>query len=313
MDKARTIAKKQLPDKAQRHKLFGSVEPGPRTKPSEKSKMADIQNTKKDFLFDLDAVGISNVKHPITITSHLEPKRQTTIGTFEFSSSIKKSSKGTNMSRFTEQLQEFHQKGYAIDLKTLKTFTKELAERLDQKDAEIKVQFPWFYERRGPQSDLSGMNHADITIRVNYDAETGYTIETSLSSLITTLCPCSKEISEYSAHNQRGEVTMTVALAEDFDEEETDWKEWLLEAAESNASARLHPVLKRPDEKMVTEHAYENPRFVEDLARLVAADLYEMSFVTWFNVHCRNEESIHMHDAVASITYDKLQDEPQEG
>src|SRR5699024_1940744 len=245
MDKARTIAKKQLPDKAQRHKLFGSVEPGPRTKPSEKSKMADIQNTKKDFLFDLDAVGISNVKHPITITSHLEPKRQTTIGTFEFSSSIKKSSKGTNMSRFTEQLQEFHQKGYAIDLKTLKTFTKELAERLDQKDAEIKVQFPWFYERRGPQSDLSGMNHADITIRVNYDAETGYTIETSLSSLITTLCPCSKEISEYSAHNQRGEVTMTVALAEDFDEEETDWKEWLLEAAESNASARLHPVLKR--------------------------------------------------------------------
>src|SRR5699024_4037483 len=234
-------------------------------------------------------------------------------GTFEFSSSIKKSSKGTNMSRFTEQLQEFHQKGYAIDLQTLKTFTKELAERLDQKDAEIKLQFPWFYERRGPQSNLSGMNHADITIRVNYDAETGYTIETSLSSLITTRCPCSKEISEYSAHNQRGEVTMTVALAEDFDEEETDWKEWLLEAAESNASARLHPVLKRPDEKMVTEHAYENPRFVEDLARLVAADLYEMSFVTWFNVHCRNEESIHMHDAVASITYDKLQDEPQEG
>ncbi|MFD1360476.1 GTP cyclohydrolase FolE2 [Lentibacillus salinarum] len=313
MDKAKTIATKQLPDKAERQKLFGSVEPGPRTKPSEKSKMADLQNTKKDFLFDLDAVGIANVKHPISIASNLEPKTQTTIGTFEFSSSIEKSSKGTNMSRFTEQLQAFHQKGFVIDLKTLKTFAKDLVERLDQKDAEITVRFPWFYERRGPQSDLSGMNHADIMIRVNYDTTAGYTMEASLTSLITTLCPCSKEISEYSAHNQRGEVTMTVGLAEDFDEEATDWKEWLLEAAESNASARLHPVLKRPDEKMVTEQAYENPRFVEDLARLVAADLYEMAFVTRFQVQCRNEESIHMHDAIASITYDKRQDEsPQE-
>ncbi|SFA75423.1 GTP cyclohydrolase I [Lentibacillus halodurans] len=314
MDKVRTISKKQLPDKAQRHKLFGSVEPGPRTKPREKSKMADLQNTREDFLFDLDAVGIANVKHPITVASNLEPKTQTTVGTFEFSSSIDKSSKGTNMSRFTEQLQAFHQKGFVINLKTLKRFAKDLAERLDQKDAEIKVSYPWFYERRGPQSDLSGMNHADITIRVNYDTSAGCSIEASMSSLITTLCPCSKEISEYSAHNQRGEVTMTVSLTEGFDEETMDWKELLLEAAESNASARLHPVLKRPDEKMVTEQAYENPRFVEDLARLVAADLYEMPFVTRFQVQCRNEESIHMHDAIASITYDKLEDdESQEG
>ncbi|QKY69123.1 GTP cyclohydrolase FolE2 [Lentibacillus sp. CBA3610] len=313
MNKARTILKKQLPDKAQRHQLFGSVEPGPRTKPSEKSKMADLQNTKEDFLFDLDAVGIANVKHPITVASNLEPKTQTTIAEFEFSSSINKSSKGTNMSRFTEQLQAFHQIGFVIDLKSLKTFTKDLAERLNQKDAKIKVSFPWFYERRGPQSELSGMNHADVTICVNYDTLAGFTVEATLSSLITTLCPCSKEISEYSAHNQRGEVTMTVSLAEDFDEDTTDWKEFLLEAAESNASARLHPVLKRPDEKIVTEQAYENPRFVEDLTRLVAADLYEMPFVTRFQVQCRNEESIHMHDAIASVTYDKVQDELQEG
>ncbi|SFD78184.1 GTP cyclohydrolase I [Lentibacillus persicus] len=308
MNKVTSISKKQLPDKAQRHKLFGSVEPGPRTKPSEKSKMADLQNSKEDFLFDLDAVGIANVKHPITVASSLEPKTQTTIGTFEFSSRIDKSSKGTNMSRFTEQLQSFHQKGFIIDIKTLKRFAKDLAERLDQKDAEIKVSFPWFYERRGPQSDLSGMNHADITIHVNYDRTKGYTVEASMSALITTLCPCSKEISEYSAHNQRGEVSMKVSLTADFEEEATDWKELLLEAAESNASSRLHPVLKRPDEKMVTEQAYENPRFVEDLTRLVAADLYEMPFVAKFQVKCRNEESIHMHDAVASVTYDKQQE-----
>ncbi|WP_164668881.1 GTP cyclohydrolase FolE2 [Virgibacillus doumboii] len=309
MDKAKTLPKKQLPNKAQRHKLFGSVQPGPKTKPSEKSKMADLQNTREDFLFDLDSVGISNVKHPITVTSNLNPTVQTSIGTFKFSSSIAKESKGTNMSRFTEQLQKYHQQGFTIDFKTLKTFTKDLAERLDQKDAEIEVSFPWFFERKGPQSELSGMNHADITVNVSYDSDSGFSINTSLAALITTLCPCSKEISEYSAHNQRGQVTMRVSLAEDFDEDTTDWKEMLLEAAESNASARLHPVLKRPDEKMVTEQAYENPRFVEDIVRLVAADLYEMPFVTKFNVQCRNEESIHMHDAIASVTYDKTQDQ----
>lgn len=309
MNKLDTTPKKQLPNKAQRHKLFGSVQPGPRTKPSEKKQMADLQNSKKDFLFDLDAVGIANVKHPVTVESHLNPTEQTSIGSFKFSTSIEKTSKGTNMSRFTEQLQSYYQKGFTVDFKTLKVFTKDLAERLEQKDAEIEVSFPWFYERRGPDTDIPGMNHADVTMRVKYDSETGYSLESSLSVLITTLCPCSKEISEYSAHNQRGQVFMNVTLKDAFDEDAVDWKEQLLEAAESNASSRLHPVLKRTDEKVVTEQAYENPRFVEDMVRLIAADLYETSFVTKFNVQCQNEESIHMHDAIASVSYDKLQDE----
>lgn len=308
MNETKTLPKKQLPNKAQRHKLFGSVEPGPRTKPSNKSGMADLQNTQNDFLFDLDAVGIADVKHPITITSNLAPTTQTTIGTFKFSSSIGKLSKGTNMSRFTEQLRAYYEKGFTVDFKTLKTFTKDLAERLKQKDAEVEIEFPWFFERRGPYANLAGMNHADASITVKYDADRGFTLNASLSALITTLCPCSKEISEYSAHNQRGHVFTSISLGEDFDEDNADWKEVLLEAAESNASARIHPVLKRPDEKMVTEQAYENPRFVEDVVRLVAADLYEMPFVTKFKVECRNEESIHMHDAIASVTYDKRQE-----
>ncbi|WP_099158204.1 GTP cyclohydrolase FolE2 [Virgibacillus ndiopensis] len=308
MDKVRTFPKKQLPNKAQRHKLFGSVDPGPKTKPSEKSEMADLQNTKKDFLFDLDAVGIANVKHPIIVKSNLIPTTQTSIGTFQFSSSVEKTSKGTNMSRFTEQLALYHKAGFTADIATLKQFTKELAERLKQNDAELTVSFPWFYEQRGPQSGLAGMNHADVTITVSYDQIEGFNVTTSLSALITTLCPCSKEISEYSAHNQRGRVSMEIKLRDDFDENKIDWMKFLLEAAESNASARIHPVLKRPDEKMVTEQAYENPRFVEDMVRLVAADLYEMSFVEKFKVTCRNEESIHMHDAIASVTYDKSND-----
>ncbi|MDC3416279.1 GTP cyclohydrolase FolE2 [Aquibacillus salsiterrae] len=298
-----------LPPKAERHKLFGSVSPGPKVKPVEKDAMADLQNTKKNFLFDIDAVGIENVKHPIQIESILEPTKQTTIGTFTFTSSIDKDSKGTNMSRFTEQLHEYYSShSFTLTIEGLKKFTKDLAIRLKQRDATMEVTFPWFFERKGPSSDLAGLNHADATIKVTYHENDRYDIEVALSGTITTLCPCSKEISEYSAHNQRGIVSMRVKLTDQFDQAKTDWKQALLEAAESNASARIHPVLKRPDEKMVTELAYENPRFVEDIVRLVACDLYELDYVQWFEVKCRNEESIHLHDAIASITYDKARE-----
>lgn len=297
---------KKLPSKSERHKLFGSVTPGNKTKPTEKKLMVDLQNIKNDFLFDLDAVGITNVKHPVLVTSVLEPKEQTTIGNFTFSSSILKNSKGTNMSRFTEQLESYHnQGGFTLSMNNLKKFTKEMAERLEQQDAELKVTFPWFFQRKGPSSDLAGLNHANAFLFVRYDETSGFSIKVGMTATITTLCPCSKEISEYSAHNQRGEVSMEIDLVESFDDTKIDWKQVLLEAAESNASARIHPVLKRPDEKYVTEHAYENPRFVEDMVRLVAADLYELSFVEAFYVACQNQESIHLHDAIASITYDK--------
>jgi GTP cyclohydrolase I len=311
MDETNIFPSKKLPNKAKRHRLFGSVKPIEKIKPFTKDKMADLQNVKKDFLFDLDAVGISNVKHPVTIFSHNQPTIQTSIGTFTFTSSLKHTNKGTNMSRFTEQLNKYQEQGFVADFTTLKLFAKELAERLEQNDATIELAFPWFFERKGPETGIPGMNHADVTICIMYDQKHGYTIDTSLSAMITTLCPCSKEISEYSAHNQRGIVTINVSLPADFNETEIDWKTVLLEAAESNASARLHPVLKRPDEKAVTEQAYENPRFVEDMVRLVAADLYEMPFVSKFKVICQNEESIHMHDAVASVSYDKQQPEKE--
>jgi GTP cyclohydrolase I len=152
------------------------------------------------------------------------------------------------------------------------------------------------------------LNHAHAGIRIACDSGKITVIETSLQVGIATLCPCSKEISEYSAHNQRGFVTMKVQW-ETADAWATDWKSILLDAAESNASSALHPVLKRPDEKVVTERAYENPRFVEDMARLVSAELYEQSGIKAFTVECRNEESIHLHDAIARITYDKSMEE----
>src|SRR5699024_3294704 len=183
--------------------------------------------------------------------------------------------------------------GFNTDFSTLKEFIVELADRLDQEDAKMEITFPWFYERKAPASGLVGLNHADLSIKVTYNKDKGVTFNTSLAVLVTTLCPCSKDISEYSAHNQRGRVTIETSFYEDFSDEEIDWKEKLLQAAETNASAPLHPVLKRPDEKVVTEQAYENPRFVEDTARLVAADLYEMDFIKKFSVTCQNEEAIH--------------------
>lgn len=306
MNNEQFVAKKQLPNKAERHKLFGSVAPGKKTKPTEKEDMSDLQNLSKDFLFELDVCGITEVKHPIKVLSSLKPEEQTTIGTFFFSSTIEKTSKGTNMSRFLEQLSKYHNEGFIIDFPTLKNFTNELSGRLKKPDATVEIAYPWFYERSGPHSKLTGLNHADVTTRITYDERTGYSIGGQLSVYITTLCPCSKDISEYSAHNQRGRVTMDVEFTEELlGDNSIDWKKALLEAAESNASARLHPVLKRPDEKVVTETAYENPRFVEDMVRLVAADLYELSFVKSFKVTCQNEESIHMHDAIASVSYNK--------
>lgn len=293
-----------LPSKEERHKLFGSTAPGPKTKPTEKKNMPDLQNDRKNFLFHIDSVGISNVKHPVLVTSTLSPREQTSVATFSFTSKIPADQKGTNMSRFTEQLQQYYKNGFTLSISQLYDFVRELATRLNQENAILEVTFPWFYERKGPASGIAGLNHADAYMKIEFDTEKGYSAKVGLTCAVTTLCPCSKEISEYSAHNQRGYIKMTAELA-DFMSEDIDWKEALLYAAESNASAMIHPVLKRPDEKMVTETAYENPRFVEDMVRLVAADLYELDFVTAFTVECRNEESIHLHDAIASLSFRK--------
>ncbi|MET3684498.1 GTP cyclohydrolase I [Priestia megaterium] len=255
-------------------------------------------------MFALNQAGISNVKQPVILNSLLFPKQQTTIATFTLTSSIPYDKKGTNMSRFVEHLEEYRRQGFTLDFSNLHDFVKELTERLNQKDARLQVEFPWFYERKGPATGLTGLNHAKAKIIINYDEEQGYKKEVSLTSGITTLCSCSKEISEYSAHNQRGYVTMNVQLSPSYNDA-MDWKKVLLHAAESNASSCIHPVLKRPDEKTVTEQAYENPWFVEDIVRLVAADLYELEWVESFTVECKNEESIHLHDAIASLSIQK--------
>ncbi|MFC3746827.1 GTP cyclohydrolase FolE2 [Paenibacillus sp. GCM10012306] len=301
------MTKPIFPAKKERHVLFGSVPPVPGSKPTLKEQMTDLQNHSEDYLFAIEEVGITRVSHPITIHSTMAPRVQTTIARIELTTNLGQNSKGINMSRLTETLESYRQRGLSTDLAHLCELTKELAVVMNQSSSKLVMEFPWFYERSAPASSLIGLSHSELYIEIKYDesADQKFEITVGITTAVTTLCPCSKEISEYSAHNQRGMVTIKVSV--DPLLVNASWNVLLLEAAESNASAALHPVLKRTDEKMVTERAYENPRFVEDLARLVAADLYEYDFVERFTVECRNEESIHQHDAIARITFDKRQ------
>ncbi|MCE7793093.1 GTP cyclohydrolase FolE2 [Salipaludibacillus sp. CUR1] len=294
-----------LPSKRERHVRFGSIPPIEGTKPKIKNKMSDLQNTNNDFLFPLDAVGISRVKHPVTVHSEYEPVEQTAIGEFSLTTSLNQQKKGINMSRITELLNHFNKGGFEVTFENLYYFSKELCEKMEQFSAYIDISFPWFFERNSPVLEKTGMIHADCGINLSYNKNEEIEFTVRQTAAVTTLCPCSKEISEYSAHNQRGYVTIEAVFADPF-LNNGDWKTMLLDAAESNASSLLYPVLKRPDEKSVTETAYENPRFVEDLTRLVAADLYENDNINAFKIQCRNEESIHRHDAIAEIYVNKL-------
>ncbi|RXK17678.1 GTP cyclohydrolase FolE2 [Macrococcus sp. DPC7161] len=279
-----------------RWKHFGSVDPIKGTKPTEKEKMTDLQSSKKDFLFEIDHVGIKNLTYPVRLDGYQ------TAGTFSLSTHLAKDEKGINMSRILESVEAHYDNGLALDFNTLKDVLVTLQTVMYQKDASVDAQAKWFFDRFSPVTNLRAIGHADATFSLSVEGEKVKHKSLTLTAMVTTLCPCSKEISEYSAHNQRGIVTVK-AVFDNESELPENFKERILEAMEVNASSMLYPILKRTDEKSVTERAYENPRFVEDLLRLIAADLVELDFVKGFEIECRNEESIHQHDAFARLRY----------
>lgn len=159
------------------------------------------EEIQQDWALFKDPIPPFNVKLPVNVNCLLPPKQQTTIATFSLTSSLPHNQKGTNMSRFMEQLEQYRYKGFTLNFSTLHDFARELSQRLEQKDTKIEVNFPWFYERTGPSSELTGLNHAHAKMVTQYHQESGFTNEVALTCGITTLCPCSKEISEYGAHN----------------------------------------------------------------------------------------------------------------
>ncbi|MBL8087328.1 MAG: GTP cyclohydrolase I FolE2 [Chthonomonas sp.] len=255
--------------------------------------LPDVQKTPDQRNIPIDRVGVRNVKYPITVLDRAQ-EHQATVGTFTLTVDLPSHFKGTHMSRFLEVLSE-HQG--AVSVESIPSILTELRERLHASTAHLDVEFPFFMTKHAPVTGKQGMMQFDCAFRATGGAKTEFEIIVVVP--VATLCPCSKEISKYGAHNQRGYVTVSLhtrALV---------WLEEVIEMVEGASSCALYPVLKRPDEKFVTEHAYENPRFVEDMVREVALVFDQDDRITSYQIEVENHESIHAHNAFAMLTRTK--------
>ncbi len=261
--------------------------------------MDDIQNQSDDRRIPIDQVGVSNLRYPIIVLDR-EHETQHTIANLTLSVNLPHHFKGTHMSRFIEVLNEHRGE---ITMRTVPTILHKIKNRLEAESAHMDVEFPYFLERRAPQSEACGLVDYDCffkgTSKQDHDD-----FVLGVRVPVTTLCPCSKAISDYGAHNQRGYITVEVRTMPSIEEGPTIiWIEELIEIAETSASAPVYALLKRSDERHVTMQAYDNPVFVEDIVRSVAAKLQSDSRVSWFRVQAVNHESIHNHNAFAQLEW----------
>jgi GTP cyclohydrolase IB len=238
----------------------------------------------------IDKVGVRGLRMPIQVLDKAR-RLQNTIATIGMYVDLPKEFKGTHMSRFIEVL---HAHGSVVHVENINAILYAMQDRLKSATAHLEMEFPYFLVKRAPVTGLEGV--MDYTARFDATA-CGREIDFVLTvkTPVTTLCPCSKAIARYSAHNQRGVVTVQIRSRQAI------WIEDLIAMVESSGSSELYSLLKRPDEKAVTERAYENPVFVEDLVRNVALRLNAHPDVTWYRVEAENFESIHNHNAYACI------------
>lgn len=262
--------------------------------------MIDVQNLSDDRDIAIDEVGISELQYPIVVLDRSN-ERQHTIATFKMSVGLPKHFKGTHMSRLVEVLHEHHGE---LTMFTVPKMLHALRERLSAGSASITVRFPYFLERTAPVSGIKGMMDYDCWFKGSLSGDKNEFI-LGVCVPITTLCPCSKTISDYGAHNQRGNVTIEVRMApvREGDKEGLVWIEELVDLAESSGSAPVYAALKRTDERHLTMKAYDNPMFVEDVVRNVATWLKNNSRIEWFSVYTLSQESIHNHSAFAKIEW----------
>jgi GTP cyclohydrolase I len=251
--------------------------------------MKDIQNHADDRNIDIDQVGVKGIRYPITVLDKNLGQQQT-VATINMYVNLPRQYKGTHMSRFVEILNE-HSK--QISLQNFSDILREMKKRLNAERANMEITFPYFINKRAPVSGSEGLMEYKCTFKGSLDK--GSDLITVIHVPISTLCPCSKEISNFGAHNQRGEVTLQVRFKKFI------WIEDLISLVEESASSDIYSVLKREDEKYVTERAYEHPMFVEDIVRDIAEKLNNDPNITWFSVESENFESIHNHNAYAYI------------
>jgi GTP cyclohydrolase I len=221
---------------------------------------------------------------------------QATVAQVDMYVGLPDSVKGTHMSRFVEVLQRHHE---AIDAAAFRRLTRTMLGRLEASSGYVEMRFPYFVNKRAPVSQVQSLLDYRVTLRAEVDAHGRYGYSVQVLVPVTSLCPCSKEISDYGAHNQRSHITIRARLEGDMAIEE------LIGIAEEQASCQLWGLLKRPDEKYVTERAYDNPKFVEDLVRDIALALNRDARVRAYAVESENFESIHNHSAYALVEQDK--------
>lgn len=258
--------------------------------------LADLQSSRPGVAMRIDWVGISHLRQPLLVLDRSHAKQET-VAELSLAVDLNASARGAHLSRFLDILAEV---GNELTTRTAGKLLTEMKQRLAANAARVVATFPYFIEKRAPISGARGL--LDVATSVTF-SERGSGIEFVLEARIpvTTLCPCSRAVSDYGAHNQRCSVTITVGTSVDGSEESIIWIEDLVELAERHASAPIYPALKRPDERHVTMLAYDNPAFVEDVARGVACELEIDTRVLKYCVEASSEESIHNHRAYARI------------
>ncbi|HEX4377766.1 MAG TPA: GTP cyclohydrolase FolE2 [Steroidobacteraceae bacterium] len=263
------------------------------TRPKSITSVEDVQGRADHRRIPINRVGIKDIRHPVRVRDRSNGE-QHTIATFNMYVNLPHDFKGTHMSRFVEILHS----GREISVDSFRAMLVEMRSKLDADAGHIEMSFPFFVMKRAPVSGVESLmdyqasligeicrDHVDMWIKVVVP--------------VTSLCPCSKNISDRGAHNQRSHVTIKARLREHI------WIEELIDIAESEASCEVYGILKRPDEKFVTERAYDNPKFVEDLVRDVAVRLNEEPRILSYVAEAENFESIHNHSAYALIEHDK--------
>jgi GTP cyclohydrolase I len=250
----------------------------------------DVQGSADTRHLAIDKVGIKAIRHPVRVGDRAGGI-QHTIATFNMYVGLPHNFKGTHMSRFVEILNSHERE---ISVESFESMLRDMVKRLEAEYGRIEMSFPYFINKAAPVTGVNSLMDYDVTFSGEISKE-GYSFQMKVIVPVTSLCPCSKKISEYGAHNQRSHVTISAKTNTHV------WIEELIRVAEDEASCELYGLLKRPDEKFVTERAYDNPKFVEDLVRDVATALNRDKRIDAYVVESENFESIHNHSAYALI------------
>ena len=255
--------------------------------------MTDVQSQPDSRNIPIDKVGVKNLSYPISVRDRANGI-QHTVGSINMYVNLPHLFRGTHMSRFIEILNTYHRE---IDIDTVGEILAQMKEKLDAQEAHMELTFPYFIEKRAPVSGSESLMeyHCSYigTLKDKEDFVLGVDVP------VTTLCPCSKELADKGAHNQRSMVRCRIRYTGFV------WIEEIVDLVEASASSPLYALLKREDEKAVTERAYDHPMFVEDVVREVARKFDDDPRITWYSVESENFESIHKHSAYASVERDK--------